>query len=623
MKTNDIREKYLQFFQSKGHAIIQSAPLVPENDPTTLFTGSGMQPMVPYLLGEKHPMGNRIVDSQKCFRAGELDDDDSIGDNRHTTFFEMLGNWSLADYFKKEQITWIFEFLTKELHLDPKRIYVSVYRGNKKFGIPRDEEAVEIWQKEFKKYKIDAKAVDMAEKNGMQGGRIFYYNEKENWWSRAGVPENMPIGEPGGPDSEMFWDFGAHLKLHENSKYKNSPCHPACDCGRFLEIGNNVFMQYKKTKDGFEELSGKNIDFGGGLERLSVAVIDNPDVFMGDLFELTRKKLEELSKKKYGINDSDTRLFRIIMDHIRASTFLIADGVCPSNKDQGYFTRRLIRRAIRFGYKLGIKENFTKQLAKTVIATYKNTYIELLDNKSKILEQLEQEEKKFQKTLIKGEKEIEKLINKELTGIEVFNLLQTYGYPKEITLEVAKEKNIKIHENIENDFKKELKKHQELSRIGSEKKFKAGLADSSLINKKYHTATHLLLSAIQKVLKSNQIRQKGSNITDKRLRFDFNFDRALTNEEKIKIEEWINNAIQQGAKVEKHEMDKEDAKKSGVIADFWERYPQKVSIYKIGNYSKEICGGPHVDNIKDLGTFKIIKEQSSSSGVRRIKAILK
>nr|MDA3815552.1 alanine--tRNA ligase-related protein [Patescibacteria group bacterium] len=313
---NELRGKYLKFFESKGHAVIPSAPLVPENDPSTLFTGSGMQPMVPYLLGEKHPMGVRIVDSQKCFRSVEMDDDDSIGDNRHTTFFEMLGNWSLGDYFKKEQIEWMFEFLTKELELDPNRIYISVYRGNEKLGIDRDDETVELWQEQFKKVNIEAKAVDMAEKNGMQDGRIFYYDEKENWWSRSGVPDNMPVGEPGGPDSEMFWDFGPDLKIHENSEWKNQPCHPSCDCGRFLEIGNNVFMQYKKTEDGFEELKGKNIDFGGGLERLAVAVMDNPDVFMGDLFELPRKKLEEISGKKYGENEEETRTFRIIMDHI-------------------------------------------------------------------------------------------------------------------------------------------------------------------------------------------------------------------------------------------------------------------------------------------------------------------
>ena len=385
MKAQEIRQKYLDFFKSKGHKIIPSASLLPENDPTTLFTGSGMQPMVPYLLGETHPEGVRIADSQKCFRAGDIDD---VGDNRHTTFFEMLGNWSLGDYFKREQIEWIFEFLTKELTLDPKRLYISVYRGNKKYNLEKDNEAVEFWQERFKSVGITAKAVDNAEKDGIQNGKIFYYPEKENWWSRVGVPENMPEGEPGGPDSEIFWDFGADLKLHENSKWKNEPCHPACDCGRFLEIGNNVFMQFIKTKDGFEPLKNKNIDFGGGLERLAVAVNDTPDIFLSDIFENLRNKIESVTGKKYGENENQTKAFRVIMDHLRGATFLIADGAIPSNKDQGYFTRRLIRRAVRFAYDLDANSNFTSDVAKVVIDEYQNYYSELKDKKDFILSEI-------------------------------------------------------------------------------------------------------------------------------------------------------------------------------------------------------------------------------------------
>jgi len=615
MNTKEIRQKYLEFFKSKEHTIIPSASIMPENDPTTLFTGSGMQPMVPYLLGEEHPAGIRVTDSQKSFRAGDIED---VGDNRHTTFFEMLGNWSLGDYFKKEQIEWIFDFLTKELKLDPNRIYVSVFRGDEKIGIPRDDEAVDLWKARFKSVGIEAEAVDLAEHKGMGEGRIFYYDEKENWWSRSGTPSAMPVGEPGGPDSEMFWDFGADLKIHENSPYKDKPCHPACDCGRFLEIGNNVFMEYLKTESGFQPLEKKNIDFGGGLERLSTAVLDNPDIFMIDLFDGMRLKLEELSNKKYGESEEITNSFRIVMDHLRGATFIMGDdrGVAPSNTDQGYIVRRLIRRAIRYGKQLGIEQElWTKEIVSMVIKEYEDTYPELVRNKDFILEQLDKEEIQFLKTLEKGLKELEK-------GIDPFVLFTTYGFPIEMTEEIAKEKGIKIDVK---DFKEKMKRHQELSRTAAVGKFKGGLADSSEETTHLHTAAHLLLAALRKVFGS-EIQQKGSNITAERLRFDFSHDEKMTDEQKTKVENLVNKAIEKDLDVICEEMSLEEAKRLGATGSFESKYGERVKVYKIGDgkeiFSYEICGGPHVDRIGELGRFKIIKEGSSSAGVRRIKAIL-
>lgn len=633
MTAAELRKKYLDFFASKGHAIVPSSPIVPENDPTTLFTGSGMQPMVPYLLGEKHPMGKLIADSQKCFRTPDIED---VGDNRHTTFFEMLGNWSLGDYFKKEQIEWMFEFLTKELELDPKKIYVSVYRGNEDLNIPKDAEAVKLWKEQFKKVGVEADDIDFAEKNGMQGGRIFYYDEKENWWSRAGVPENMPSGEPGGPDSEMFWDFGAHLQLHEKSQWKDQPCHPACDCGRFLEIGNNVFMQYKKTDDGFEELDSRNIDFGGGLERLSVAVLDNPDVFMCDLFDLPRRKMEELSKKKYGENDEDTRSFRVILDHLRGAVFLISDGAVPANKDQGYFTRRLIRRAVRFAHQLGIEENFAGEIAESVVETYKDYYVDLADKKDYILSELVKEEEKFRKTLEKGLKEFDKLqnyvaeeyekkgeLNYLMNGKVAFDLFQTYGFPLEMFFEELDNRQmIYIEDEIRKDFEKELKEHQDLSRTASVGKFKGGLADSKEDTMQLHTSAHLMLAGLRKMF-GDHVHQKGSNINGERVRFDFSHPEKLTDEEKKAVEDYVNGAIQAKVDVVMEEMSLEDAQAIGAEGAFESRYGDTVKVYTAGEYSKEICGGPHVENTGDIkGVFKIKKEQSSSAGVRRIKAIL-
>lgn len=627
MNANELRQKYLEFFsakggstsggESRGHVIVKSASLIPENDPTTLFTGSGMQPMIPYLMGEKHPQGTRIVDSQKSFRSGDIED---VGDNRHTTFFEMLGNWSLGDYFKKEQIAWMFEFLTKEIGLDPKNLYVSVFRGNESLKIPRDDESVALWQGLFKTVGIEAKAVDFAEKKGMQNGKIFYYAVEKNWWSRAGVPDNMPVGEPGGPDTEMFWDFGEELGIHENSPWKNEPCHPNCDCGRFLEIGNNVFMQYIKTANGFELLKQQNVDFGGGLERIMAALNGNPDIFLTDIFAGAKAEIEKLSGKKYEDNKES---FRVILDHLRAATFLIADGAYPGNKDQGYFTRRLIRRAVRFAHKLGIENNFCSEIARIYIQYYQDAYPDLSEKSENIFKELEKEEDKFRKTLEKGLKEFEKTINSEqgamISGKSVFELYATYGFPLELTRELAKENNLEIDEE---EFKKELEKHQELSRTASAGKFKGGLADHSEKITQLHTATHLMLAGLRRVLGEN-VHQKGSNITEERIRFDFSYSEKMTDEQKKAVEEYVNSAINAKVPVVMKEMTLDEAREKGAEGAFENKYGERVKVYYISGFSKEICGGPHVQNTGNIkGTFKIKKEESSSAGVRRIKAVM-
>lgn len=622
MTANELRTKYLKFFESKGHTIIPSASLVPENDPTTLFTGSGMQPMVQYLLGENHPLGTRLADSQKCFRTQDIEE---VGDNRHTTVFEMLGNWSLGDYFKKEQISWMFEFLTKEIGLDPNRLYITVFRGNKKLGIPKDVDAAAFWKEEFAKVGVDAKEVDFSERDGMQGGKIFYYDEKKNWWSRAGLPSNMPVGEPGGPDSEMFWDFGENLGLHENSEFKNEPCHVNCDCGRFVEIGNNVFMQYKKTENGFEPLPKGNIDFGGGLERLAAAKENTPDVFLTDLFMPIIKKLEELSGKKYSASEEIKRSFRVIADHLKASTFLIADGVLPSNTERGYFLRRLIRRAIRYGKLIEIEREFIINISEVVIQSYSDQYPELKNNKNAIFMELKKEEQKFSKTLEKGTKEFEKKIadKKVLDGIESFDLYQSYGFPLELITEMAKEKGVDVDVA---GFEEELKKHQEKSRTASAGMFKGGLQDSGEETAKLHTATHLLLAALRTVL-GNHVYQKGSNITAERLRFDFSHPEKMTPEQLQKVEDIVNAAIEANLEVRREVMTLEEAREREVMGVFGDKYGENVTVYSIIDpeariVSHEMCGGPHAKSTGELGKFKILKEEASSAGVRRIKAIL-
>lgn len=621
LSTNEIRQKYLSFFQTHGHTIIPSSPLLPENDPTTLFTGSGMQPMLPYLLGERHPAGTRITDSQKCFRSGDIEE---VGDNRHTTFFEMLGNWSLGDYFKKEQIPWMYEFLTKEIGLDPKNLYISVFRGSPDIQIGKDEEAIDLWQRCFSADGVDAIALDDAETLGMRNGRIFSYPEKKNWWSRSGVPANMPVGEPGGPDTEMFWDFDSDntRKYHENSAWKDEPCHVNCDCGRFMEIGNNVFMQYVKRDDGFKELPQYNVDFGGGLERVASALNGDPDMFLIDAFTPAREMISDITHTTYS---TDTfYAYRVILDHIRAATFLIGDGVLPGNKDQGYFVRRLIRRAVRFARKLGAAQAIVRTVAETYITQYGEAYPNLLEKKEEILKALEGEEAKFAKTVEQGLRELKKIVDtgKGVSGLDAFNLYQSYGFPLELTAEeLMRSYNIAVDEV---QFREEFKKHQDLSRAGSEQKFAGGLADHSLETTSLHTATHLLHKALRMVL-GEHVAQKGSNITAERLRFDFSHGEKMSPEQIAEVERIVNEQIASDLPVHMEMVTVAEAKATGAIGLFEDKYAtigDKIKMYSVGEFSKEICGGHHVEHTKELGRFKIVKEEAVSAGVRRIKAIL-
>lgn len=645
MTGNDIRKKYLDFMASKGHAIIPSSALVPENDPTTLFTGSGMQPMVPYLLGETHPKGVRVSDSQKCFRA---DDIEEVGDNRHTTFFEMLGNWSFGDYFKEEQINWMFEFLTTELKLDPNRIYITAFGGDEKAGTPIDEEAPKIWQQLFAAKGIKANIANIGSEadgyiKGMKDGeRIFYYDAKKNWWSRAGVPANMPTGEPGGPDSEMFYDFGT-----EHDPKWGEHCHPNCDCGRFMEIGNNVFMQYVKQADGsFIELENKNIDFGGGLERMAAAVNGNSDVFRIDLLWTVVEQIQNLSGKKY---EENLEAFRVITDHIRGAVFMIGDGIVPSNSEQGYFVRRLLRRAIRYADILQIPAGELKNLAESVISKYQDHYTNLAEKREVIKSSITTEEEQFRKTLENGLKQFNKIslqvhvetkvvdgkkvIDKSKPPVSIkaisaqnaFDLFTTYGFPIELTEEIAAEKGLVVDKK---GFDALMVEHREKSRAGAEHKFKGGLADNSEIVVQYHTSTHLTLAALRHFL-GDHVHQAGSNITAERMRFDFTHPEKVERETLDKIENWVNKAIQTGGEVTIETMPKTQAENDPTVeGSFWDRYPDEVKVYTVkGNdgtiFSRELCGGPHVRKIEDIrGTYKITKEESSSAGVRRIKAVL-
>ncbi|MFZ5845222.1 MAG: alanine--tRNA ligase [Patescibacteria group bacterium] len=609
MKSADIRKKFIEFYKVRGHAEIPSAPLVPENDPTTLFTSSGMQPLVPYLLGQPHPAGKRLVNSQKSFRAQDIDE---VGDNRHTTFFEMLGNWSLGDYFKKEQLPWIFEFLTRELRLDPKRLYISVFKGDG--SVPKDTESIEIWKEIFAGVGIVAH----------EGERIFAYDASKNWWSRAGEPKDMPAGEPGGPDSEVFFDFGAHLKFHENSSWKNEPCHPNCQCGRFMEIANSVFMQYQKQADGsLKELPQKNVDFGGGLERMAAATEDQPDIFKTDLFIPVIKILETVSAKKYGVAPEETRAMRIISDHLRAGVMMMADGVVPSNKTQGYVLRRLIRRSLLYGRRLGLARDLTYigKLVAPVGQVYEETYPEVIKRVSEIELVLQEEALRFGKTLERGLAEVEKLST--IDGKTAFYLYETYGFPWEMTEEIAQEKGQKPKRA---QFEEEFKKHQELSRTAASAVFKGGLADQGEQTIKLHTAHHLLLAALQKVVDPS-IRQRGSNITAERLRMDLNFPRKLTEEEKKKVETLVNAKIKENLPVTRLEMARDEAEKIGAQMEFGQKYPERVSVYFIGTptdyFSAEFCGGPHVSFTGQLGHFTITKEESAGAGIRRIYAVIK
>ena len=598
MKTSELRSKYLAFFKEQGHSVIPSVSLIPDNDPSTLFTSSGMQPLVPYFLGQAHPEGKRLVNSQKSFRAQDMEE---IGDNRHTTFFEMLGNWSLGDYFKREQLRWVFEFLTKEIGLDPHRIYVSVFNGQG--SIAKDTEAIEIWKELYQTVGIDAK----------EGDRIFAYPASKNWWSRSGEPENMPAGEPGGPDSELFFEYP---NVSHDPAFGES-CHVNCDCGRFVEIGNSVFMQYKKEADGsLSELSQWNVDFGGGLERLVAATLNEPDVFKIDIFQPLLALLESKSGKIYGQEVTETRYMRIVCDHSRAATMLMSDGALPSNKAQGYVVRRLIRRAIRFGRLLNLPPGFITEIGASILDSYADVYPVTPEKHAAILTALTQEETKFHAMLGKGLKEIEKI--PALTGALAFKLFETYGFPWEMSEEIARERGQQVDRA---EFEGEFKKHQDLSRTSAKGMFKGGLADHGEAVVKLHTTTHLMHQALRSVL-GTHVQQKGSNITNERLRFDFSHSQKVTPEEIKEVERIVNEQIARNLKVSFADTTYDDAIKAGALAFFGERYPEKVKVYEIGDFSKEICGGPHIENTTVLGRFSISREEASSAGVRRIYAIL-
>ncbi len=624
MNTQGIRQKYLEFCQRNGHAIIERAPLILHNDPTTLFTGSGMQPLLPYLLGQDHPKGTKLADSQTCLRAQDIED---VGDNRHTTFFEMLGNWSMGEYFKRQQIEWFFEFLTEIVGLDPHKIYVSCFIGDEKNNIPRDDEAAQIWQEVFTKKGIDAKIVELdsaenGDKLGMQGGRIFFYNDKENWWSRGGGIDSTPIGDPCGPDSEVFYDFG---EQHHDASFGQA--HPASDSGRFMEIGNQVFMQYRRLDDGsFEPLARKNVDFGGGLERIAAAAIDSPDVFKISLLQPIIKKLESLSGKEY---DTHTASMRVIADHLRAAVFLAVDGCVPSNKEQGYVMRRLLRRAIRYSFDLGIEQNFLQEVVPVIADLYEADFPEVKENRENIIAVLVKEEKAFRQTLRKGLRQMQHYIDDGLTGEELFTLYDTFGFPVELSTEEAYKQGIKLSDNWRAEFDAKMDEQRQRSKTARKGQFSGGLEGHDPIHLKYHTATHLLGAALRKVLKAPDLQQHGSNITAERLRFDFNHDK-LTPEEKQAVEDQVNAWIDADLPVSFAVYPTDEALKMGAIGAFGERYGDKVKVYSIGEgdniVSFEVCGGPHVEHTGVLAEggkrFKITKEESSSAGIRRIKAVL-
>ena len=627
MNAQEIRKAYLEFCQKNGHEVIKRASLILKDDPTTLFTGSGMQPLLPYLLGEKHPKGVRLTDSQTCLRAQDIDD---VGDNRHTTFFEMLGNWSLGDYFKEQQIRQFFEFLTDVVGLNPSKIYVSCFIGNEKYNIPRDDESAEIWQKVFAEKGIDAKIVELdtaenGDRLGLQGGRIFFYNDKENWWSRGGGLDSTPIGDPCGPDSEVFYDFG-----EENHDASFGEAHPASDSGRFMEIGNQVFMQYRRLEDGsFEPLEKKNVDFGGGLERIAAAKIDNPDVFQISLMKPIIEKLEEISGKKY---DENKVSMRVIADHLRSATFLAVDGCIPSNKEQGYVMRKFIRRAMAKAFDLGVEDNFVEQIVPVIVDIYAPDYKEVALKSNEIIAVMVKEEKAFRRTLRKGLRELEKFSQDGLTGAELFQLYDTFGFPLELSTEEAIRREISLSKNWREEFDVKMKEQRERSQTASKGKFKGGLEGQTLEHRKLHTATHLMNAALHNMFEG-QIAQKGSNINAERLRFDFTFDRKLTDEEKQQIEDTVNEQISKGLEVSWAEYPTDYAlNELKAIGVFGDKYGETVKVYTMKAkgekpFSVEICGGPHVDNTRELAEggkkFKIVKEQSSSAGVRRIKAVLR
>lgn len=591
LNSAELRSTYLNFFKERGHAVIGSASLIPENDPTVLFTTAGMHPLVPYLSGEKHPAGTRLTDVQKCVRTGDID---SVGDSSHCTFFEMLGNWSLGDYFKQESISWSWELLTSVLGISKDRLAVSVFAGDE--DCPRDEESAAIW-----------------EKCGLPKERIFYLPKENNWWGPAGVTG------PCGPDTEIFIDTG---------KAPCSPeCSPACSCGKYLEIWNNVFMQFCKNADGtFSPLKQKNVDTGMGLERTICVLNGCSSVYETDLFCNAIAKISELSGKTYGENEEETKAMRVIADHVRTATFILGDpnGVVPSNVAQGYILRRLIRRAVRFARVLSLPDDAIEEVSKVYIEQYKDVYPELTENSAKVIDELSKECSRFRKTIEQGLKEFERVIGylppevKRLSGKTAFKLYDTFGFPLEMTAELCREKGLEVDVK---GYEKAFEEHQNKSRSGAEQVFKGGLADNQVATERLHTATHLMNAGLRKLVNAD-IRQRGSNITAERLRFDFNLDRPMTPEEIKAVEDYVNDAIKADVEITCEEMTVADAKASGAMGVFDSKYGEKVKVYTMGEFSKEICGGPHAKRTGELGKFRITKEQSSSAGIRRIKAVL-
>lgn len=618
-----------------------------KDDPTTLFTGSGMQALMPYLLGEDHPDGVRLVDSQTCLRAQDIED---IGDNRHTVFFEMLGNWSLGDYFKVEQLPWMYEFLLDVVKLDINKIYATCFIGSDEFNIPRDTESAELLKKIFADRGIEAQKADLgSEEDGYKRGikpgeRIFFYDAYKNWWWRGKGIAEMPDGEPGGPSSEMFYRFDDSEHTEAEKKRYGEFCHPNCDCGRFMEIGNNVFMEYVRRGDGFEKLPRRNVDQGSGLERIAAAVLDSPDVFKVSLLWPIIERIQELSGKNY---DSHTESMRVIADHLRAATFLAVDDVKPGNKEQGYVMRRLLRRAIRFAFDLGVEQNFFEEIVPVIADLYHADYPEVATKREEVVATLAREEKVFRQTLRKGLKEFEKYANNAkraavpagvgfvgigyagMSGRDLFTLYDTFGFPVELSTEEAFKQDIRLSENWRQEFDDKMSEQRARSQTAAKGMFKGGLGGSTLQHKKYHTATHLMYAALRQVL-GDHVVQHGSNITEDRLRFDFSNDGKVTTEQRAEVERIVNEKIKEDLPVSFRECTPSEAFAMGAAGAFGDKYGDTVKVYQIGDdnnrFSFEICGGPHVDHTGQLGedgkVFKIVKEESSSAGIRRIKAVL-
>jgi alanyl-tRNA synthetase len=624
MEGSRIRRAYLEFFQQRGHAVVARANLVPREDPTTLFTGSGMQPLIPYLLGEPHPSGRRLTDAQVCFRAEDIDE---IGDTRHTTLFEMLGNWSLGDYFKAEQLPWAFEFLTGAAGLDPARLFVSVFAGSPRWGIPRDDESASLWGELFAGVGLDARTAEpgtsrRAAQQGTGGAHVVLYDESECWWSRSGGPDTMPPGEPGGSDSEIFYLFP---QVPHDPAF-GAVCHPYCDCGRHIEIGNSVFMEYRRTDSGFDRLPNPNVDFGGGLERIAMASADVSDMFDVDLLAPVVSAIAARSTGGAGRTGTDLRARRIIADHTRAMVFLTLDGVAPSNNTQGYALRRIIRRAIRQGLHLGIESDLLGPLADVVSGGYREAYPDLGEQAGRIREVIEREEELFRKTLARGVRELPRLAGPVLDGDTVFALFDTYGFPPELSVEEATATGLPVEPSWRPRYEERMTEQRDRSRTAAAGLFKGGLADSSRVTTRLHTATHLLYKALRLVL-GEHVMQRGSNITPQRLRFDFSHPAKLSPQQRASVEEIVNANIARDWPMNVSELSPEQAFERGALGAFGDRYGPVVTVYTAGDpdgewYSQEICGGPHVAHTAELGRFTITKEESSSAGVRRIRATL-